>query len=95
MSLGGRTQQEVDEELFRKPGLPEEQRDITEWVPALRAEDALPPQPLLLNLAQRVNAVAVCGGLALAFGKGTADALEAGLLSQDVAEVCAFSSVVV
>lgn len=88
MSLGGRTQAEVDEELYRKPGLPEEQRDISEWVPAVRAEDAAPPQPLLLNFVQRVNAVAVCGCLAFAFGKGTVDALEAGLLPQEAAEVC-------
>lgn len=89
MSLGGRTQNEVDEELYRKPGLPEEQRDISEWVPAVRAEDAEPPQPLLLNFAQRANAVAVGGSLALAFGKGTVDALETGLLPREVAEVCA------
>eukprot|EP00752_Nemacystus_decipiens_P016466 g14720.t1 len=87
VSLGGRTQQEVDEELYRKPGLPEEQRDISEWVPEVRAEDALPPQPLLLNFVQRVNAVAVCACLALAFGKGTVDALETGLLPAELAEV--------
>ena len=87
VSLGGRTQEEVDEELYRKPGLPEEQKDISEWVPAIRAEDAAPPQPLLLNFIQRVNAVAVCGCLALAFGKGTVDALETGLLPGEVAEV--------
>lgn len=88
VNLGGRSQKEVDEEIFRKPGLTAEQRDISEWVPEVRAEDALPAQPLLLNFAQRANAVAVCGCLSLAFGKGTLDALETGLLPRDVAEVC-------
>lgn len=88
MNLGGRSQKEVDEEIFRKPGLTAEQKDISEWVPEVRAEDALPAQPLLLNFAQRANAVAVCGCLSLAFGKGTLDALETGLLPRDVAEVC-------
>ncbi|CAM9325539.1 unnamed protein product [Ectocarpus fasciculatus] len=87
VNLGGRSQKEVDEEIFRKPGLTAEQRDISEWVPEVRAEDALPAQPLLLNFAQRANAVAVCGCLSLAFGKGTLDALETGLLPRDVAEV--------
>ncbi|CAM9968956.1 unnamed protein product [Scytosiphon promiscuus] len=87
IARGGRSQKEIDEEIFRKPGLPEEQKDLKEWVPAVRAEDARPPQPLLLNFAQRVNAVAVCGCLALAFGKGTVDALETGLVPQEVAEV--------
>ncbi|CAN0554276.1 unnamed protein product, partial [Ectocarpus sp. 12 AP-2014] len=86
VNLGGRSQKEVDEEIFRKPGLTAEQRDISEWVPEVRAEDALPAQPLLLNFAQRANAVAVCGCLSLAFGKGTLDALETGLLPRDVAE---------
>eukprot|EP00903_Cladosiphon_okamuranus_P009345 g8911.t1 len=90
VSLGGRTRKELDEELYRKPGLSEEQRGILEWVPA--AEDAAPPQPLLLNFVQRVNAVAVCGCLALAFGKGTVEALEAGVLPQEVAEVAAPAS---
>lgn len=88
VSRGGRSQKEIDEEIFRKPGLPEEQRDISEWVPAERAEDQVPPQPLLLNFAQRANAVAVCACLALAFGKGTTDALETGLLPPEVAKVC-------
>lgn len=91
VARGGRSQKEIDEEIFRKPGLPEEQKDTREWVPETRTEDARPPQPLLLNFAQRANAVAVCGCLALAFGKGTADALETGLVPHEVAEVCTWN----
>lgn len=84
--LSGRTSSEVGEEVFRVPGLPEDQRGPRAWEPPA-ASDGPPPQPLLLSLPQRVNTVAVVACCALAFGRGTAGALEAGLLPQEVAEV--------
>lgn len=86
VALGGRSQGDVDDEVFRAPGLPEDQRGPTQWVPSVR-DDSAPVQPLLLSLPQRANTVAVFACCAVAFGRGTAGALEAGLLPQGVAEV--------
>lgn len=85
-NMGGKTSGEVDDDIFRKPGLPEDQRGPRAWVPPA-ASDGPPPQPLLLSLPQRANTVAVVACCALAFGHGTAGALEAGLLPQEVAEL--------
>lgn len=86
VALGGRSQSEVDEEVFRQPGLPKEQRGPSQWVPPEGADSA-PPQPLLLSLPQRANAVAVLGCCALAFGRGSAGAMEKGLISQEVVDI--------
>ena len=86
VTLGGRSQGDVDDEVFRPPGLPEDQRGPSQWIPPVRDESA-PVQPLLLSLPQRANIVAVFAFCAVAFGRGTAGAVEAGLLPQEVAEV--------
>lgn len=85
VALGGRSQGHVDDEVFRPPGLPEDQRGPSQWIPPVR-DDSAPLQPLLLSLPQRANTVAVFFSCAVAFGRGTAGALEAGLLPQEVAE---------
>lgn len=85
VALGGRSQRDVDDEVSRPPGLPEDQRGPSQWIPPAR-DDSAPPQPLLLSLPQRANTVAVLFTFAVAFGRGTEGALEAGLLPQEVAE---------
>lgn len=72
------------EESFRAPGLPEELKGPTAWQAPTPLEGAAPPQPLLLNLPQRVYAVAVVACCALAYGHGTSDALERGYISSDI-----------
>lgn len=82
---GGRSPNDKDEDVFRPPGLSDELKGPRQWIPA--STEGAPAQPLLLSLPQRANTVAVFGCCALAFGHGTAGAVEAGLFSQDVAEV--------
>lgn len=71
------------DEVFRPPGLPDAKNL---WTLPDNA-DRGPPQPLVLSPPQRAYIVALAGCTALAFGRGTADALEAGLLPPDVPEV--------
>lgn len=84
-AVGGR-KADADEDVFRPPGLSPELKGPTEWKPPDKTDEP-PLQPLLLSLPQRANAVVVFACCALAFGRGTADALKMGILTQDVAEV--------
>lgn len=80
------------EEPFRAPGLPDELKGPRAWTPSTQGEGVSPPEPLLLNLPQRVYAVAVVACLALAYGRGTSDAVEKGFLSPDIATSAATAS---
>lgn len=79
-------------EPFRAPGLPDELKGPKAWTPPTPTEGASSPEPLLLNLPQRVYAVAVVACCALAYGQGTSDALEKGFLSPDIADAAATAS---
>lgn len=80
------------EEPFRKPGLPEEYLGPTAWKAPAQDANAAPSQPLLLSMPQRAYAVGVVACCALAFGRGTSDALEKGFLSPDVVDVAGTAS---
>lgn len=85
--LGGRTEGGLDEEMTRAPGLPKGEGTRPQWTPPKEERVRPPAQPLLLSLPQRANTVIVVACCALAFGRGTAGAMQAGVLPEGVAEV--------
>lgn len=76
-------------DISRPPGLPDEMvAPINKvWVPPKK--DLASAETLLLSLPQRAYAVGVAGCCALAFGHGTAQALEAGIVSPEVVDAAA------
>lgn len=73
-------------DVTRAPGLPDELVEPINkvWIP--QKEDG-PVETLNLSLLQRVNAVAVVGGCALAFGRGTTQAVDTGLFPPGTVDV--------
>lgn len=82
---------DMDGDLRRPPGLPGQQQKRTLPKSSAEAKDN-PPEPLVLSLPQRASTVAVVACCALAYGRGTSQALEQGLISQDVANLAAPAS---
>lgn len=88
-----KTQVSVD--VSRPPGLPEEMVEPINrvWVPS--KEDSASIESWALSLPQRVYAVAVAGCCAIAFGRGTAQAIELGVLPSDITDVAGPASALV
>ena len=84
--LGSGDKNDPDDDLRRPPGLSSGPRGPTLWRAPEKAKGPR-PESVLFSLPQRANAVAVAACCALAYGRGTAQALEQGLISQDVVNV--------
>lgn len=91
VSPGSSTPGGGDEDVFRPPGLPKDLKAPSEWTPPA-SEDRHRPEPLLFSLPQRAYTVAVIGCCALAYGQGTTEALDRGILPQNVVDVAAPAS---
>lgn len=82
---------DMDGDLRRPPGLPGQPQKRALPKSSAEAKDN-PPEPLLLSLPQRASTIAVVACCALAYGHGTIQALERGLISQDVVNLAAPAS---